>query len=468
MTNATPDSGAPSHLSRSPSAIVLGADSLLAALPATPVQLAHACMRLGYHHVIPASWGDELIAAATLRELRDHDLPAVQCSCPIVARRLLAVGCDLRPFLISLVAPPVALARYLRAARGPQQLHITYVGCCPGAVDESIDAHLTPNELLAILIDRQVVLEEQPRVFDSVIPPDRRRFRSQPGGVPTVEALLSEAGERPLVELNGGEFSVELAQQLLSEKKLLVDSTARVGCFCSGAVSMRDAQARRSDILALEPPRSHSPVVDEKLSIDLSRPLPESPADNVDVIAPSSIVGGETSVGVCSPRSLLAPPTPPSQSVAGPQIQRRSPAHGTPRPVLGGIPTARDFDGRQLPRAYVARRRSTPTGVRAHADATPAPRPASVDPVPRPQSPSGPTSRDHAVDIPVAKYSDTPAVPSLPERPIERNPRAVPSLRLLLIAAALLSVIVIISAAIGVAAGRRLTQHQATATSSVE
>src|SRR5439155_2178935 len=120
-------------------------------------------------------------------------LPAIQCSCPHVAHRLLAVGTDLRPFLVSLVAPPVVLARYLRAVHTPRRMRITYVGRCPGAADESIDARLTPEELLAIFADRQILIADQPDAFDSVIPPDRRRFRSQPGGLPTPDMLWANA-----------------------------------------------------------------------------------------------------------------------------------------------------------------------------------------------------------------------------------------------------------------------------------
>src|SRR5947209_9494393 len=166
MTFGAPDS-ATTRSMRIPWIGVLGADARLAALPATPIQLAHACALVGYQHSIPASWGDELIAAASLRALRDHaPTPAIQCSCPYVAHRLLAVGTDLRPFLVSLIAPPVVLARYLRAANASGKLRITYVGRCPGAADEVIDARLTPEELLAIFADHQIVVGDQPDVFD--------------------------------------------------------------------------------------------------------------------------------------------------------------------------------------------------------------------------------------------------------------------------------------------------------------
>src|SRR5690349_12220193 len=199
MTFGAPKSGTTTtNSSGIASIVVLGADALIAALPATPIQLAHACALVGYQHVVPASWGDELVAAATLRTLHSRDAkPAIQCSCPFVAHRLLAVGSDLRPFLVSLVAPPVVLARYLRAIAGETKLRITYVGRCPGAADEVIDARLTPEELLAIFADHQIALDQEPEAFDSVIPPDRRRYLSQPGGLPTPETLW-------LANANGG------------------------------------------------------------------------------------------------------------------------------------------------------------------------------------------------------------------------------------------------------------------------
>src|SRR6187431_2071932 len=94
---AAPTSNPPTAPSKVSIAII-GTDAVLAAFPATPVQLAHACLRAGFANVIPASWGDELIASAVLHRLPEYgNGPAIQCSCPIVAHRLLTVGGDLRP-----------------------------------------------------------------------------------------------------------------------------------------------------------------------------------------------------------------------------------------------------------------------------------------------------------------------------------------------------------------------------------
>lgn len=377
MTFVAPES-AELSAARIPSIIVLGADALLAALPATPVQVAHACALAGYRSVVPASWGDELIAAASLRALTQHgSLPAIQCSCPHVAHRLLAVGTDLRPFLLSLVAPPVVLARYLRAAFAPGKLRITYVGRCPGAGDESIDARLTPEELLAIFADRHIVLEEQPRVFDSVIPPDRRRYRSQPGGLPTPEMLWSathesQSGARSLVELYGDDLPVELAQYLLAGKPVVIDCAAKLGCVCSGAIPGTDPAEARARIVALEPPRAASPVIDEQSLIDTALPLAASPRSATDVIAPAPTSGTKRVDDVPSPddpvrarryeetgiQSALTIGEHPRVAASPPVTRRPSPSRGIARPAAGVLPTARDPGGRQLPRTYVAHRRS--------------------------------------------------------------------------------------------------------------
>src|SRR5947209_11077817 len=292
MTFGAPDS-ATTRSMRIPWIGVLGADARLAALPATPIQLAHACALVGYQHSIPASWGDELIAAASLRALRDHaPMPAIQCSCPYVAHRLLAVGTDLRPFLVSLVAPPVVLARYLRPLYERRRLRIPYVGRCPGAADDSIDARLTPEELLATFADHHVSLEEQPDAFDSVIPPDRRRFRSQPGGLPTAEMLWRNNAEgrggvaRSLVELYGDELPVELAQHLLAGKPVLIDVAPKLGCVCSGASAHAAPADARARVTALEPPRAMRPVVDESVATDAMLPLPASPRSVIDIVSP--------------------------------------------------------------------------------------------------------------------------------------------------------------------------------------
>ncbi len=339
--------------------VVLGTDALLAAAPYTAVQLAHACLQAGYASVVPASWGDELVAAAVLRRLPSFGHgPAIQCSCPIVAHRLLTTGGDLRPVMLPLLSPPVALARYLRAVSHPTRVRITYVGGCPGAVDASIDIRMSPETLIGMLAEREIVLDEQPRVFESIIPPDRRRYFSQPGGVPSAERLWTDLGSRAFVDVESDDFVSEIADHLLAGEHVLMDVAPRLGCVCSGAVSGTAAREARASVVALEPPRSTAPVVEEQTPLDLDLPIPAVPRTPVDV-----------ALATRTPSSPLALPTstPPRGHRATPTVTEprtpRPPSPPAARPISGSVPTARHADGKALPRAYVARRRqSAPKG----------------------------------------------------------------------------------------------------------
>src|SRR5690606_23192889 len=81
---------------------IVGNDAVLAALPARPLQLAHAILACGYDLVVPVSWGEEVVAEHALRAISARGgAPAVFCACPTLRARLLASGSELAPFLIS-------------------------------------------------------------------------------------------------------------------------------------------------------------------------------------------------------------------------------------------------------------------------------------------------------------------------------------------------------------------------------
>jgi hypothetical protein len=182
---------------------------------------------------------------------------------------------------------------------------------------------------------------------------------------------------RSLVELQSDELPVELAQHLLAGKPVLIDAAAKLGCVCSGGGAGIEPAESRERVIAVEPPRAASPVVDETVPVELELPLPASPRSAIDIVAPpSSALYAPT-----SPQPPLAdehvveearraedevdawwrPPSrlPESGSSTQGQLPRRhSPTRGIARPASGTLPTARDASGRQLPRTYVARRRS--------------------------------------------------------------------------------------------------------------
>jgi hypothetical protein len=253
---------------------VVGNDAVLEALPSHPIQLAHACLKAGYAMAVPASWGDELVAEEALRRLAQRgDEPAILCTCPRVRERLFHAGVDLARFVLSLVPPSVAVARYLRAIIGRRGLRLVYVGSCAGGSDGVYDAHFLPGEFLAHLHARGISTVDQPRVFESIVPPDRRRFLSMPGGCPTPEAVAQRHPGRSVVVLEGQELTSDLAQSLLSRQRVLIDVSTRLGCECSGMVGSASVASARIAVTSLEPPRATASIVDSSVPIVLDAPI---------------------------------------------------------------------------------------------------------------------------------------------------------------------------------------------------
>jgi hypothetical protein len=265
------------------SVLVVGNDTLIEMLPTRPIQLARACGRVGFDLVVPLSWGDELVAQAVLAILSDRPAePAVLCTCPIVRARLLASGPELSPAMVSVVAPPVALSRHLRASLGRRLHSLAFVGRCPGAGPPDYDLTLDPQDLRELLRSRRINPEEEPDFFEDVLPPDRRRFASLPGGCPTAEHLWHRCNERVPFDIEGRDIRLDLAQALLAPQPLLVDPGPALGCSCCGVTPNTPGRLARLAVSSLEPPRSTGSVIEPaagiKLQIDtLGADLPRPP-----------------------------------------------------------------------------------------------------------------------------------------------------------------------------------------------
>lgn len=175
------------------------------------------------------------------------------------------------PHLVPCIAPPAAAARYLRALEPDVRMRITYIGGCPGAADTSIDVRIAPVDFLAHLEKRAIAILEQPLVYESVIPPDRRRHASLPGGMPAPEGV-TQRGFQFAVLRDGDEISAEIAQHIIASERVLMDMAPSVGCACAGFVS----GGSRDAVIALEPPRSTLPVIDRDVHVALDLPMPVS------------------------------------------------------------------------------------------------------------------------------------------------------------------------------------------------
>ncbi len=256
---------------------IVGNDALVAALPARPVQLSHAIHAMGYDFAVPVSWGEEIVAEHALRALNARrQAPAIFCACARMRERLLASGSELAAHIVAFVSPAVAAARYVRALQPTVRMRVTYIGSCDTGGDAAINATLAPDDLLRRLAERGISAVRQPAVFDSVIPPDRRRFYSLPGGCPAPTALASHAPEWHQVTVDDEAFATSLAELLLEGARAVIDLTPRLGCPCCaalGSAARDEREGHRPTLLGeLEPPRSNAPVLDHDIDVAVDAP----------------------------------------------------------------------------------------------------------------------------------------------------------------------------------------------------
>jgi len=272
--------------------LVLGNDMLIEALPAKPIQLAHACGKVGFDLVVPLSWGDELVAGATIGELEGRaPSPAILCACPLVRQRLLSSGVELAAAMVSVVSPPVAVSRHLRSILGSRLRSLVFAGRCPSARPPDYDMTFDPTELRALLQARGIAIEAQPEFFENTIPPDRRRFASLPGGCPTPDLLWHRCNERVVVDLESVDLPVELAQLLLAPDSLLVDVAPVLGCACSGVTPATAGRHARIAVTSLEPPRAGAPVLEAAAGVQLASDFPRGAP------ASGSVAAGQAASG---------------------------------------------------------------------------------------------------------------------------------------------------------------------------
>ena len=386
---------------------IIGNDAVLDAAPATPVQIAHACLQRGFTVAVPASWGDELVASEAVRRLASRERgPAVMCVCPFVRSRLLAPGPDLAPFLVSLVAPPVATARYLRAAYGEHGVHITYIGGCPSADDPSIDERLTPDAFLADLADHGIALAEQPLVFDSIVPPDRRRWCSLPGGAPTAEVLWGDSDMRTLVEIDRDEVSTDLAQHIITHEHALLDLAPGLGCVCSGAIRSAPAHTARATVTAVEPPRASKPIIDPAPMVSLDAPVAEHVTSPVLTAVASAAAASESSLESQLDELLGTPidrpwtDSEPEMKLVMDSTVEAALLNGVAPDLADRAPTA----GASEPEVVAPQRTATLAGLTEAASDHAATPPTVPEPEPTPPGASTPDA------------SDDPPAPTTPER----------------------------------------------------
>jgi hypothetical protein len=421
---------------------IVGNDMLLAALPGRPVQLAHAVQACGFDLVVPVSWGEELLAEHALRQLEQRGAgPLVFCACPRVRARLTAAGSEIAHYLLSTLAPPAATARYLRALEPEAPMRITYLGSCEGARDPSIDARVLPADFLRHLDVQGISVVRQPSVYETTIPPDRRRHWSLPGGAPSADAVEARGTGHRLLVIEERDLAAEIAQHIIAGDRLIIDPAASVGCFCAGAYEVLRGIGSRDAVLALEPPRSALPVVDVDRTLALDLPLPQVPLREVTEpreperpAAPEGVHSIQEAARLRAERRRIAV-TPANIGAAGQgrTPDRPPPAERPPRAPGGAArplaPVAETLPDRGEPGLIQLPPTSTAAAAEETSHAAPQVPPPAQPPTEAPAAgPTVPEAAPPAATPPVVEVEPPPVPPHEVEPEHERAGEVVPEL----------------------------------------
>lgn len=257
--------------------LLLPTEALVYFYPATPEQLINACFAAGFKRVYFESVGDELVASEYLRLWRENGRRSwIRSTSPIVVNYCRTKLPELLPFLVPVVTPAVALARYVRAQEASENggdLRIVYAGVgAPGVNgDESaIDVCISLEELEELLHEAEAAPLDQQLTL-SRMPPERRRHLSLPGGLPLAMLEEQRQSSRRFKRERGVQGLPAVARALIGEESELgfVDVLPFDGNLGHPAYGPpEDLYWRRQIADLVEPRRSESPVV-EPLDIDL-------------------------------------------------------------------------------------------------------------------------------------------------------------------------------------------------------
>jgi hypothetical protein len=428
-------------------AVIVGNDAVVAALPSSPAQLARACAAAGFDMVVPPSWGDELVADGYLTRLAGRrDGVVIACACPRVIALLARSPRATQSGCVTLAAPPVAAARYLRLVYG-EPLLVTYVGDCPSASDPSIDARFTPAGFFASLHRQGVTLDTTPL---SPEPEDAsadrwRRHRSMPGGLPTRRLLARAPVDRVLREVDAD--LVDPAAWATSRSRVLLDLSDAAACACGGnRAQVEDTQpSRNATPILVAPPglslraepatvRSRGVAHPAHAARAERPPPPTASPPPAQATAPTKSDSAATVPP--APKAAARPGAPPVAAVAGIAHPPAMPRHTRlPRPSAAPATAAR---GSQAATPATMPRPDRPTahsamtliaipavvlaitaalGIAAYAAAANAPSPPAA---PRPRSSltgeaaARDSARDTAVRAPAPTARDSTAATPLP------------------------------------------------------
>jgi diguanylate cyclase (GGDEF)-like protein len=251
--------------------------------PATPEQVINACFEAGFERIYFESLGDELVAAEYMKAWSaDRGGSWIRSTSPIVVNYCRTKLPELLPFLVPVVTPAVAVARYIRVlderiaeelGRKPRRVEIVYAGVgAPGVngEEDSVDICLSLEELEALLdeVGRPI---DQPLTLTR-IPPERRRHLSTAGGLPRAMLEEHKQDSRHFRKERGLASLPAVARAVIGEETPLgfVDVLPFEGNLGHPAYGPPEDLYWRQMIADLvEPSRAKDPVI-EPVEVDLS------------------------------------------------------------------------------------------------------------------------------------------------------------------------------------------------------
>ena len=273
--------------------LVLPSEVFVHFYPAGPEQVINAIHAAGFEGPFFESLGDELVAYEHLRIWRENTEKRtwIRSTSPLVVEYCRARHPELLPLMAPIASPPVALARYLKLEYG-EDVPIAYAGLdAPGANGlEEFTAYISFAELGQLLEERGVTIDAQPQLL-RLMPPERQRYISTPGGLPLPMLDEERASSRTFRKLRGLHTLTGLYRLLEEEHNLgFIDILPFEGALDHPSLGSPEELYWRRGILELaEPPRAEHPVIEAPPELDLSAtygPRPSAlPQKEIDEVA---------------------------------------------------------------------------------------------------------------------------------------------------------------------------------------
>lgn len=252
--------------------LVLSAEAGVHFHPNTTEQVVNACYRAGFRSVHHGVLGDELVANEYLKLWSD---PAwgtlIRSTCPIVVDRIRRDHPELVPYLAPVTTPLHAEAAYLRQSYG-SEAPIVYAGVCLSEADELIDAAITFDDLSTLLVQEGLEVAEEPRHY-SRIPGERRRHVSTAGGMPLPVLQEERQASRRFRKVRGLGTLQTIKHAVVEDGIDLgfIDLLPCEGCLDHPLLGPPEHLFwRRRVVEQGEPPRSHLPVIDPAIEVDVA------------------------------------------------------------------------------------------------------------------------------------------------------------------------------------------------------